>query len=127
MRLFFAAFGAAARVRSQQPGCCDAAINSPWPLWFCERWLDLENFMRIFRQQGHPGAREKIWFSIKSIFDRIPARAANRRAGTRTMFLQTPKFPEPGRGAAQPMSISLGPANAAWLYPVRPSTRHHVG
>jgi hypothetical protein len=71
--------------------------------------------MRIFRQQGHPWARQKIWFSIKSILYQIKARAANGRAGIWTMLMQTPKLPEPGRGAGQPRGISLGPADAAWL------------
>ena len=70
---------------SRRLGSCDLAIS---PLWFCDRWLDLENFMRIFRQQGHPWALEKIWFLIKSIFDPIKARAANGRAGIWTMFLR---------------------------------------
>jgi hypothetical protein len=40
-------------------GSCDSAIA---PLWFCGRWLVLENIMRIFRQQGRPWALKKIWF-----------------------------------------------------------------
>src|SRR5208282_1680643 len=57
-------------------------------------WLGLENFMRIFRQQGHPWTPQEIWFAIKSKFDRIEARATNGRARIRTMSMQTPKLPE---------------------------------
>jgi hypothetical protein len=52
-----------------------AAIN--------KSWLDLENFMRIFRQQGHPRAPQNIWFLIKSIFDQVKFRS-NRGASNKT-------------------------------------------
>jgi hypothetical protein len=58
-------------------------------------WLDLENFMRIFRQQGRSMARQKIRFS-----HRTPAQATKRRDSE--IGYETPKHSQLLRGAASP-------------------------
>jgi hypothetical protein len=100
-------------------------------------WLDLENFMRIFRQQGNSWAPQKnlvfnqvnlrsTRFRLKSTLAQIPARAANGRAGTCIMFAGDSEAS--GTPQAAPASLSqLDRRTPRSFYPVRPSTRHHVG
>jgi|HubBroStandDraft_6_1064221.scaffolds.fasta_scaffold723997_2 hypothetical protein len=73
------------------------------------------------------GPSKNLVFKSNQFLLKFKARVANGRAGIRTMFVQTAKLPEPGRGGSQPIGISLMASGPACFYPVRPSTRHHVG
>jgi hypothetical protein len=78
------------------------------------------------------GPSKNLVFKSNQFLLKFKARAANGRAGIRTMFVQTAfvqtaKLPEPGRDRSQPMGIKPEASEPACLYPVRPSTRHHVG